>query len=165
MPIIYKLECNKTGDIYIGSTITSLKERLRHHISDYKKNYKPCVSKYIIEKGDYNISVIEEINNNDNIELLKREQYWMDNIPNINVKRAYTTKEKKKEMNKKEWDKWYKNNKEKQREKAKDNYYENWEYNQIRNKNYKAYIRSWKVDGRGGFRNNNFLDIDLSIFE
>ena len=164
MAIIYKITCNITNDIYIGSTTLSLKARLKTHISDYKYNHKPTVSRHIIARGDYNISVIEELNTDDDTEILIREQYWMDNIPNINVKRAYTTKEKKKEMRKEDWDNWYKNNNEKKKEKSVDYYYKNWDFNQNKMKNYRAYLRSWKVDGRGGFRNNNLLDIDLSLF-
>ena len=61
---IYKLVCNVTGDVYYGSTIKSLKQRLSKHECDYKRYLNGKIRYYttsfkIIENGDYNIYLVE----------------------------------------------------------------------------------------------------------
>lgn len=161
--IIYKITCNITNENYIGSTFDTLKERFRKHILDCKLNHKPCASRHIIKRGDYEISILEEYYTDDRIELEKREQYYMDNIQNINVKRAYTSQEKRGELKKNIWNNWYEKNKEQQREKAKDYYYINYEEVRKGDRRRKDWRRSWKPDGRTGFF-NSMLDININVF-
>jgi predicted GIY-YIG superfamily endonuclease len=61
---IYKIECNVSGLIYIGSTIKTLEQRLRKHESRYK-SYLKQEAKYItsikiLENDDYNITLIRD---------------------------------------------------------------------------------------------------------
>ena len=51
---MYKLICNNTGKIYIGSTTVLLCKRLAGHVNAYKKD-KGTSSKEIIASGNYNI--------------------------------------------------------------------------------------------------------------
>ena len=61
---IYKLVCESTGLIYIGSTIQSLNDRLRGHKNDYicfKKgtNKRYCYSYKVLENNNYKIELIK----------------------------------------------------------------------------------------------------------
>ena len=114
---IYKLTCDKTDKIYIGSTITTLKRRLIKH-----KSEKTSVSKILFELGEVEIVLLEEYECENRIELRKREQYYMDLYEDtkINIVRAYTDKHKyNTEYNKKNRHRqkeWRENNKEKVKE-------------------------------------------------
>jgi hypothetical protein len=87
---IYKLfNSSKT---YIGSTGNPLSVRLAQHILSHHSfktgNNTKCVSSYdIIDEGSFEIELLETCNLE---ERFKREQYWMDSIPNINKNSAYT---------------------------------------------------------------------------
>jgi hypothetical protein len=85
---IYCIECNITGEKYIGSTIQKL---LSYRISKHKTD-KCCVSRHIIERGNWKYYLLEEV---DKSQRLIREQYYMDITECINHKRAigYTQKE------------------------------------------------------------------------
>ena len=52
---IYKIVCNITNEVYIGSTIERLEERLSIHKTAKRKN---CMSRNIINRGDYKIELI-----------------------------------------------------------------------------------------------------------
>ena len=81
--LIYIIECLETGEKYVGNTIYCLKKRMSVH----KAPTNHCVSKKIIQRGNYKVDIVEENINEDF--LCIREQYWMDNSSNIiNVKRA-----------------------------------------------------------------------------
>ena len=59
---IYKIVCNESGKIYIGSTTKSLKKRLIHHKCEYKR--------YLQGKETYTTSFEIIDNNNYHIELI-----------------------------------------------------------------------------------------------
>jgi len=137
---IYKIIDNTNNEIYIGSTIRSLKKRLREHI-DSKDDHSNRITKRIINNNDYNIHLIENYPCENKYDLIKREQYWIDHTDCINIKKAFVAD------NKKEYDKIrYQENKN--------------EMNKKRNKLY-HYQSSWGGDKRS---NNNLLCIDLNIF-
>ena len=81
--IIYEIVCNITGERYIGSTKQKLNKRMTSH-RDKKRKCK-CSSKQIINRGDYQVNILEEGDFNKD----EREQYYMDSLPNINQRRAY----------------------------------------------------------------------------
>ena len=61
---IYKIVCNVTGLVYIGSTIQKLSKRLSNHRHKYKQ-YLDNKSRYvtsfkILENDNYEIILIEE---------------------------------------------------------------------------------------------------------
>lgn len=84
---IYKIICNVTGDVYVGSTIKILKKRLCQHKSHAKKTRNIC-SYIIIDRGDYKIELIEDYPCNNSKELRKREGYYQKEIDCINKRIA-----------------------------------------------------------------------------
>jgi hypothetical protein len=75
---IYKIVCNITGDIYIGSTTQPLSKRIGGH-RDSAKSAKCVKSKSIILGGDYAIILIENYPCESKEELLKKERYYIEN--------------------------------------------------------------------------------------
>jgi hypothetical protein len=129
---IYKIISNETDDVYIGSTIQSLSVRLSGHRRDYKR-YLGGTCAYmssfdILKYNDAKIILIEECPCNSREQLLKIEQYKIDNMDCINKRRAYRTNEQRieavkqyqlnnldkvREVNKLSTAKWRKNNRDK----------------------------------------------------
>jgi len=93
MGIIYEIVCNETGERYIGSTIQTLKERIKNHKTDVKREC--CSSKQIIERGNFNANVLEYVNG-DNLRI--KEQEWINKLENINTLNSYNTEEHKIKM-------------------------------------------------------------------
>ena len=89
---IYKIVCNKTGLIYIGSTYRTLEQRLKEHIGYYKayiEKKSNCLisSIFVTFNNDCRIELIESYPCNNKIELQKREYYYIDNIDCVNTHR------------------------------------------------------------------------------
>jgi len=86
------------GDLsYVGSTI-NLKERMRNHIRK-----KDCSSKEIICFDDYEVEILAEIyyvENQHDINLRNLEREYMEQYVCINKRRAFLSKEEKKEYQK-----------------------------------------------------------------
>jgi len=78
---IYKLTNDKTDKIYIGSTVQKLYRRLAKH----KMENNECSSKEIMLLGGSKIELIEQYPCNSKIELLEREQYYINLNKNICV--------------------------------------------------------------------------------
>ena len=61
---IYKIVCNITGLVYIGSTAQALSQRLQGHKRDFKahlnqnRNYRTSFK--VLENRDFNIILIED---------------------------------------------------------------------------------------------------------
>ena len=112
---IYKIVCNITNKIYIGSTCETLSSRLAKHRYDAKnREVKNCCSSYeILKNNDYEIILIEKFPCDDREELLMRERYYVDNMDCVNKKPPISTKEETL-ARANEWQKqYYKNNKDK----------------------------------------------------
>ena len=160
---IYKIVCNKTGLIYYGSTTNSLKVRLIQHKSRYfnhRGNAKySCYE--ILENNDYKIELVEEVSCETKKQLRDREAYYIKNYDCINkVIPGRTRKErdnlpenklKKKEQDKKYWEK----NKDKIREKNRIN---SVKHNKIRSEWHKSMGGSPYKD------NNSLLKIQFDLF-
>ena len=85
MGLVYCITCNETNEKYIGSTITTLKQRMFSH----KCNYS-C-GRSIIDRNNYKVIILED--NIDRDILKMRQQFYMDSCDNlINKMKAYTTK-------------------------------------------------------------------------
>jgi len=115
---IYKIVCNKTNLVYIGSTTQKyLSDRLKGHRCNYKRfleNKNRNVSSFkILENNDFYIELIELFPCNSKDELLVRERYYFDNIDCINKVRPQITKEEEKERDTLNRKKRYENNKDK----------------------------------------------------
>lgn len=77
---IYKIVCNITGEIYIGSTIQYLCDRLATH-----KFNMNCMSKQIIDRGDYKIELIKDYPCNNVWELEEEEAKYIRENKCINI--------------------------------------------------------------------------------
>ena len=95
---IYKIIDNTNGNIYIGLTIRTLKERLNHH-----KHQLDCVSRDIIKNGDYKIELIEETTDK------SRERYWIENTECINKVIPGRTGKEYRQDTKEQWAPYYQN--------------------------------------------------------
>lgn len=88
---IYKIVCNVTGLVYIGSTCRTLEQRLNNHTNSYNcyevgiKKY--CSSYKVLENGDFEILLLENYPCNNRTELLLRERHFTDTITCVNIKR------------------------------------------------------------------------------
>jgi hypothetical protein len=86
---IYKIVCNITALIYIGSTCEpTLARRLAKHVSDYnrwKNGEKHFITSFkIIEGGNYDIILIEDCPCTRQDELHKRERFYIESINCVN---------------------------------------------------------------------------------
>ena len=82
---IYRLVCNETGEQYIGSTTQTLGKRLQKHIylSRATGEYA-CKSKAIIERGKYDIVLIEDYPCDTREQLFTRERHFIETLPCTN---------------------------------------------------------------------------------
>ena len=96
---IYKITSSNTEKIYIGSTSKSLTERLRCHEYNYKayQNGKTnnVKSFEILEKKNYKIELLEEIEYETKNELHEREGYYIRKYRDICVNRYVAGRTKK----------------------------------------------------------------------
>lgn len=102
---IYKLISSQTNEIYIGSTVQQLCNRKSAHMTNYRKwlknEYKYVSSYELCKYDDCKIILVENYSCNSKEELLKREQYYIDNTNNtVNKQRAYSSDEYKKQYDK-----------------------------------------------------------------
>ena len=86
---IYKIVCNVTGDIYIGSTTKEyLSQRLTTHRNNYTKylNGKYCfvTSLKALENDNYDIILLENVNCTNRDELRSRERFYIENNKCVN---------------------------------------------------------------------------------
>jgi len=94
---IYKLVSNNTGKQYIGSSCQKkLCSRLTGHVNKSNK----CISREIIEDGNYEIILIENFPCDSKDELHKRERYYIENLDCINKVIPTRTKKEYNETNK-----------------------------------------------------------------
>jgi hypothetical protein len=85
---VYVIYSESTGLAYYGSTIQTLEERFASHI--YKKkchekgksNY--CSSNRVLDCGDAEICIVEEVEVNTKVELKKYENFYVKNNPCVN---------------------------------------------------------------------------------
>ena len=73
---IYKLICEKTNKIYIGSTTRDIRRRLSEHKMGYLKTTKDFIN--------MKIEIIENFSCNSKKELQKRERYFIENLDCVN---------------------------------------------------------------------------------
>jgi len=87
---IYKIECNVTGLIYIGSICKKkLSGRMTEHRSRYKKylnGKKKYLSSFkVMENNDYDIILIEDYPCKSKDQLFARERYYTNEIKCVNI--------------------------------------------------------------------------------
>jgi len=169
---IYKLIDNTNGNIYIGSTIQTLSKRKAGHKESFNRGKGTCVSKSIIENGNYDIILIEKYPCKSKEELFSRERYYIEKNNCINKYLPIRTKQEKKEYNKKNCQKfrnenknydkdYYKKNKERKKITDKKFYEKNKEKCKKYSKQRRIFVKSWGGDVRS---ENNLLKIDVKLF-
>ena len=187
---IYKIVDNTNDNVYIGSTIQTLSERISKH-----KHRKTCSSREILKNGDYDIILIEDYPCNSKQELELRERYYIENTDCINknipgrsgaewyqdnkeiileYQKQYLIENKQKIKDYK--DEYRKNNKDKIKQankqyreenkeklkKKKQKYIEN---NKDKYLKYQKYMREYRKSWGGDERtNNSLLKIDTNLF-
>ena len=80
---IYQLLCLSTNERYIGSCTTTLVKRMYNH----KHKSNSCASKQIIDRGNYEITLLEDFSCDRKDQLTARERFYYDLLPNINRQR------------------------------------------------------------------------------
>lgn len=88
---VYKIVCNVSGEIYIGSTT---QPTLAMRLATHKQQTNTCKSKQIIARGDYSIILIENFPCNNRDELHSRERHYIDTNCCINKKKPLTALER-----------------------------------------------------------------------
>lgn len=83
---VYKIVDNTSDDVYVGSTILSLKTRLSCHKSVCKRSLRTGKpeggsASIIINRGDFRIELLEEVAWNEDLQ--RREGWWILNTPNV----------------------------------------------------------------------------------
>ena len=81
---IYKLVADGTDDIYIGSTTQKLYKRLAVHKCKATHGNIDCTSRFLFEQGNVKIILIEDYPSERKEQLIARERYWIETLPNIN---------------------------------------------------------------------------------
>jgi hypothetical protein len=86
--VIYRIYDNTNGNIYYGSTIQSLSNRMAAHRTKYKMWLKGIhhygKSFDILKNGDYDYNIVEEVECENKYELHNRERYYIENNECIN---------------------------------------------------------------------------------
>ena len=77
---IYKIVCYDTGEVYVGSTVRDMEDRLYEHKSSSNK----CCSKQIIDRNNYYIEILETYPCNNEFELRRKEGEYQKSIECIN---------------------------------------------------------------------------------
>jgi hypothetical protein len=104
--VVYKLTSILKPELcYVGSSV-DLKKRLTVHKSYYENNKGSCSSKLILEHGEYNIEILEEVSANcENkkkfLPVLKAHENPYITPSCVNKNRAFRTEAEKKEQMKK----------------------------------------------------------------
>ena len=86
---IYKIECNVTGKVYIGSTCEpTLARRLTKDVGNYRcylKGTNHYITSFdVLQNRNYDIVLIESYPCDTKDELHARERYWTNNIECVN---------------------------------------------------------------------------------
>ena len=156
---IYKIVDNTNGNVYIGQTTQTLKQRLARHRCD-----KTCTSRDIIKNGDYEIILIEETDDK------TRERYWILNTECINIQVPGRTQRERDEENIdkviKYKEKYYENNKELCIKRAKEHRQQNIDKVREYDRKRSTIKNNWmsSMGGRINQGNNSLLKIDPNLF-
>ena len=135
---IYKIVCNETDEIYIGSTALSLEDRLSSHQKDGKREKRDglCCSKQIIDRGNYYIELLQNYPCNSRCELEQKEGEYQRANTCINIQILGRTQKEWEQDNKEKISKYNKEYNQKNLETIVNNRKEYYQYNKEKlNKN------------------------------
>jgi len=105
--IIYQIYCNVTGEIYIGGTTKKLNDRMNVHKAEQNRTS----SRPIIDRNNYNVSILCEMLFTDKIYLRQTEQKYIETTLNcINKNNAYISPEQLKNIKNEKSKEYYRNN-------------------------------------------------------
>ena len=77
---IYEIRDLNSNKIYVGSSKKArLSDRISDHLYSYKKN-RPINSRLIFDGNNWEAKIIEEVEYTEKIELLLKEQSWLDDL-------------------------------------------------------------------------------------
>ena len=99
-------DCEDHNLVYYGSTNMIFEERMKRH----KNQGNKCSSKQVIERGNYEYTILETYENIDEYDLVERERWYILNKVCVNQVVPHRTKAE-----------WYQDNKEKIKEYYQDN--------------------------------------------
>jgi hypothetical protein len=168
---IYKIVCNESGKIYIGSTTQSLNTRLIHHKSDYKRylqgktNY--FTSYQILENNNYHIELICDYPCSCKKELQTMEAKYIREIDCVNKYIPCRTKKEygkqRYEQNKDKTKEYREQNKDKKKEYDKQYYEQNREkikeykkqYKEQNKEKIKEYKKQYREQNKDKIREHN----------
>jgi len=102
---IYMVITENSNDIYVGSTILTLKRRLELHETEYRTSSKYCSSQDILEQGDYKIVLIKNFPCSSLNELEREEGKFQRDLVCVNKRVAGRTQKE-----------WYEDNIDKRKE-------------------------------------------------
>ena len=147
---VYKIVCDTTKNTYIGSTTLRLCQRLAQHKKDliaYSQNKKRYSTSYeILENGNYQIVLLENVNCDNREELLQRERFYIENMECVNRCIPIRDKVEKKEIHKISNQQYEEKNKESIKERKQNYYQTKKEYIQERCKNYRNTKEKVKIN-------------------
>jgi len=87
---IYKIVCDTTNLVYIGSTTEKyLSRRLEAHKQGYRRfkegqSNRCCTSSQVLEANTYSIILLELVDFKTKDELVAKERYYIETIPCVN---------------------------------------------------------------------------------
>ena len=120
---VYKITCNVTGLIYVGSTTQELHKRLQHHKACYKRyldgKFHFLTSFKVLENNDYDIHLINSYDFDNKIDLLSKENHYIKKLKCVNKNVAGRTQAEYRTDNKEKIKEYYQDNKDDLKEKHK----------------------------------------------
>ena len=81
---IYKIQCNETGETYYGSTVQALSKRKSVHKDRAKHPSLGLTSTPIINRGNWNMCLVESYPCKSKEELFARERHYIETCPCVN---------------------------------------------------------------------------------
>jgi Uri superfamily endonuclease len=86
--LVYRISCEKCDNIYIGSTIRKLHDRIKEHLNTENSSVYKHLITYQNTKQNIQVNIIRD---NDNVNLrLKEALYIQKEKPSINSRDEYT---------------------------------------------------------------------------
>jgi hypothetical protein len=142
---IYRIVCNITGETYIGSTTQpKLSMRKAQHVNKFKRWQNKIdgfnSSFHIIQRGNYDMVLIENYPCESKEQLHTRERYWIENTNNC-INKIIPTRTLKEwyNVNKTKISEYHKKYEEKNKTKRQEQHKINYEQNKSKN------LEKWKT--------------------
>jgi hypothetical protein len=164
---VYKLVCNVTGLVYVGSTTQALSVRKAGHVRDFKDwrhGKRGCITACkIIENGNHNIVLLEEVQCENKEQLHRKEREWIERLQCVNKHIPTRTKAEYRQTNREriaeKRKEHYRANKDMIAEKKKEYYRANKEKIAENMKQYRQANREQIVEKRKQYRQANWEQI------